>query len=62
MMIGDKKNNRDKVSNAYDAQNCENVSDGNNSQAQNCADCDKTYEVEPLPESFRPRKDGPGGN
>lgn len=73
MMIGDKKNNRDKVSNAYDVENFEkeqcknasdkaNVSDENKSQAKSSADTDKTYEVEPLPESFRPRKDGPGGN
>lgn len=75
-MIGDKKNNPNKVSNAYDAnqsQDCykDSTSDKNDG-LQNCAcdkdqskkncNCDKTYEVEPLPESSRPRKDGPGGN
>lgn len=28
---------------------------------RDCKDCSSNYEVEPLPESSRPRKDGPGG-
>lgn len=69
-MIGDKKNNPNKVSNAYDADSSSkdsysdraNVSDKEENKAKNSTNSDKTYEVEPLPESSRPRKDGPGGN
>ena len=55
-MIGDKKNNPNKVSNSYDNCSCD-----KDKPKKDC-DCSKYYEVEPLPESSRPRKDGPGGN
>lgn len=77
-MIGDKKNNPDKVSNTYDNHQAKSSTSDINKEkdfssglsGQNCVcdkdrkdcDCDKKYEVEPLPESTRPRKDGPGGN
>ncbi len=55
-MIGDKKNNPNKVSNSYDNCSCD------KDKSKKECDCSKYYEVEPLPESSRPRKDGPGGN
>lgn len=55
-MIGDKKNNSNKVSNSYDNCSCD------KDKSKKDCDCSKYYEVEPLPESSRPRKDGPGGN
>ncbi len=55
-MIGDKKNNPNKVSNAYNDCSCD------KEKSKKDCDCSKYYEVEPLPESSRPRKDGPGGN
>lgn len=67
-MIGDKKNNPNKVSNAYDVNQSKDFSSGLSGRNCTCdkpkkdCNCDKTYEVEPLPESSRPRKDGPGGN
>lgn len=46
--------NTNKTSNTYDDDNIPNV-DLPKTTNKN------TYNVEPLPESFRPRKDGPGG-
>lgn len=48
-----------KISNVYDDGNIPDADlpKGEDSKADN-----STKEVEPLPESSRPRKDGPGGN
>lgn len=45
-----------KTSNTYDDDNIPNVDTPNNKTTN------KNYNVEPLPESSRPRKDGPGGD
>lgn len=34
----------------------------NNKQQDNCSNCSNCGSVEPLPESSRPRRDGPGGD
>ena len=48
-----------KTSNVYDDDNIPEIDLPQN----NTKDSAKSnWEVEPLPESFRPRKDGPGGN
>lgn len=49
--------NTNKTSNTYDDDNIPNV---DLPKGKNTAK--KTYNAEPLPESSRPRKDGPGGN
>ena len=49
--------------NVYDDGNIPDV-DLPQNKSENCKSTDSTkpnYNVEPLPESFRPRKDGPGG-
>lgn len=51
--------NRDnKTANAYDDGNIPEIDLPQDKSASNKTD----YNVEPLPESTRPRKDGPGGN
>lgn len=52
-----------KTTNVYDDGNIPDVDlpqSKTNNKAKNSAQSD--YEVEPLPESSRPRKDGPGGD
>lgn len=49
---------KNKSTNIYDDDNIPEV-DLPQENTNNCKDCDS---VEPLPESTRPRKDGPGGN
>lgn len=59
---------KNKVSNVYDDDNIPEVDlpQDNCSDCKDCKDCKTSakakYDVEPLPESTRPRKDGPGGN
>lgn len=78
-MIGDKKNNPNKVPNAHapanldycakeqrkdaDAFHREFLKNGIEAARLSGERCsaEKTFEVEPLPETYRPRKDGPGG-
>ena len=51
-----------KTTNIYDDGNIPDVDLPQDSVKNNNSNCkDSKYEVEPLPESSRPRKDGPGG-
>lgn len=47
------------TTNVYDDGN---IPDVDLPQDKTSGDKNSTYQVEPLPESSRPRKDGPGGN
>lgn len=60
---------KNKTTNIYDDDNIPEVDlpQKNTSNCSNCSDCKTSNKtdsnsVEPLPESTRPRKDGPGGN
>ncbi len=48
-----------KTGNVYDDDNIPEIDLPKNSTKDSAK---ASYEVEPLPESFRPRKDGPGGD
>lgn len=47
------------MTNVYDD---DNIPDVDLPQNKTSRDKNSAYQVEPLPESSRPRKDGPGGN
>lgn len=51
-----------KATNIYDDGNIPNVDLPQSSTKSSAKNSSNTDNVEPLPESFRPRKDGPGGD
>lgn len=51
-----------KATNVYDDGNIPNVDLPQSSAKSNAKNSSNTDNVEPLPESSRPRKDGPGGD